>query len=105
ASEQIARDTNAVMTDAKKITGQVARIVDQVEKGDGWAHALVYDEPTALRQLNGMVTSVKTVLDRVERGEGAAGVFTSKDSTAAATRFVAPMDRFGQMPERPDHRE
>lgn len=105
ASEQLARDTNAVMTDAKKITGQVARIVDQVETGNGWAHALLYDEPAALRQLNGMITSMKTVLDRVERGEGAAGVFTSTESTVAAKRFVAAMDRLGQMAERPDEGE
>ena len=105
ASEQIARDTSSVMADAKKIAGQVGRIVDQVERGNGWAHALVYDEPTALRELNGMIASVKSVLDRVERGEGAAGVFTSAQSTAAARRFVAAMDRFGQMAERPDEGE
>ncbi len=105
ATEQIARDTSSVMADAKRITGQVGRLVDQVEKGNGWAHALLYDEPTALRQLNGMLASVKTVLDRVERGEGAAGVFTSAESTVAARRFVAAMDRFGQMAERPDENE
>jgi phospholipid/cholesterol/gamma-HCH transport system substrate-binding protein len=104
-TEQFARDSSVVMSDAKKITGQVSRLVDQVEKGDNWVHALLYDEPKALRELNGMIASMKPVLDRIERGEGAVGVLTSAESTMAAKRFVAAVDRFGQMAEKPDDRE
>ena len=91
------RDASATVASARRLTEQIGRVVDRVEKGPGLAHALVYDEPAALRRLNELIASTQTVLDRVERGEGAAGVLTSAESTAAAKRFVAAMDRLSQL--------
>ena len=82
----------ATVKSARKITDQMGRVVNEVERGKGWAHALVYEEPVALRKLNDLVASTQTLVDRVQRGEGAAGVLTSEQSTAAAKRFVAAMD-------------
>jgi phospholipid/cholesterol/gamma-HCH transport system substrate-binding protein len=97
----IIKDAAATVAIAKKVTGDVGRLVAEVEKGSGWAHTLIYEEPAALRGLNELVASTQRVLDRVEHGEGAVGVLTSEQSTAAARRLVAAMERFAQVADRP----
>jgi phospholipid/cholesterol/gamma-HCH transport system substrate-binding protein len=94
---ELGRDAGATVKGAQKVTDQVARIVDRVEKGPGLAHTLLYEEPVALRRVNDLIASTQALLDRVERGEGAVGVLTSEQSTAAARRLVAAMDRFGAL--------
>jgi phospholipid/cholesterol/gamma-HCH transport system substrate-binding protein len=86
---------------ARRITDQVGKIVGEVERGRGWAHALIYEEPVALRRLNELVVTTQGLLDRVQRGEGAAGVLTSDQSTASARRLVAAMDRLSRVVEQP----
>ena len=81
---------------------RINRVVDQVEHGRGWAHTLLYDEPVALRRLNDAIATTQALLDRLDRGQGAAGVLVSPESTAAARRFVAAMDRLARMVEKPD---
>lgn len=81
------------------------RVVDQVEHGRGWAHALLYEEPVALRRLNDAITATQALLDRIDRGQGAAGVLVSPESTAPAKRFVAAMDRLARMLEKPEGEE
>src|SRR5207244_2853516 len=83
---KLIEDASATLASARKVTDQVGRIVTEVEKGRGWAHALIYDEPVALRKMNDVIASTQRLLDRVERGEGAAGVLTSDASTASARR-------------------
>ena len=101
ATEQISRDASQVLTQARTITGHAARIVERIEKGPGWAHVLLYEEPVALRKLNDVIASTQTLVDRIERGEGAVGVLTSKESTAAAQRLVKALERFGAAGEPP----
>ncbi len=90
---------------ARRAVERVDRVVERVEKGPGLAHALIYDEPVALKSLNATLVSTQALLDRIERGEGAAGVLTGKQSTDAAKRFVAAMDRLGRMMDRPGAEE
>ena len=92
-------DASATVKAARGLTDRFGRIAEQVEKGRGWAHTLLYEEPVALRRLNDTLASTQTLLDRIERGEGAAGVFTSAQSTEAAKRLVALMDRIGRLGE------
>jgi phospholipid/cholesterol/gamma-HCH transport system substrate-binding protein len=98
---RVIEDASAAVAGARKITDQVGRIVDQVEHGKGWANALLYQEPVALRQLNEVIATTQKLLDRVERGEGAVGVLTSERSTASARRLVAAMDRLARVVEQP----
>jgi phospholipid/cholesterol/gamma-HCH transport system substrate-binding protein len=91
----------ATIGNARKVTEQVGRLVGEVERGRGWAHALIYEEPAALRQMNQVIATTQTLLDRIDRGEGAVGVLTSEESTAAARRFVAAMDRLARAAEQP----
>jgi phospholipid/cholesterol/gamma-HCH transport system substrate-binding protein len=95
-------DAGAAMANARKVTDQLARIVNEVERGKGWANALIYQEPVALKQLNAVVASTQKLLERVERGEGAAGVLTSSQSTDAARRLVGAMDRLARAVEQPE---
>lgn len=98
-AEQVARDLAATTGAARALTERVGRMLDRVERGPGLAHALLYDEPLALRRVDELVARVNELVARVERGEGAVGVLTSERSTEAARRLVAAMDRLGQMAE------
>jgi phospholipid/cholesterol/gamma-HCH transport system substrate-binding protein len=73
-----------------------------VEHGRGWAHALLYEEPVALRRVNELIATTQTLIERVEKGQGAAGVLVSPEGTASAKRFVAAMDRISAMVEQPE---
>ncbi|HEY7649962.1 MAG TPA: MlaD family protein [Methylomirabilota bacterium] len=94
-------DVAAVAGSTRRAADQLARITAEVEKGRGWAHALIYEEPVALRRMNQLLTTTQALLDRVERGEGVVGVLTARESTEAARKFVRAMDRIGQMADRP----
>ena len=98
---RVIEDAGVTMANARKVTDQLARIVDQVERGKGWANALIYQEPVALRRLDRLLTTTQGLLDRVEQGEGALGVLTSAGSTASARRLVAAMDRLARAVEQP----
>jgi len=91
-----------LIEDAATTVNKLGRVVDQVEHGRGWAHALVYEEPLALRRLNELLATTQTLVERVEKGQGAAGVLVSPESTASAKRFVAAMDRISGMVEQPE---
>ena len=95
------KEASATVQSARRITDQVGRVVGEVERGRGWAHALIYEEPQALRRLGDAVASTQALLDRVQRGEGAVGVLTSEQSGAAARRLVAAMDRLSRVVEQP----
>jgi phospholipid/cholesterol/gamma-HCH transport system substrate-binding protein len=93
----VIKEVAAATSSARQATDRLARLVDQVEKGKGWAHVLLYEEPVALKRLDDLIARTQVVLDRVERGEGAIGVLSSPKSTRAAERLVAAMERFAKV--------
>ena len=99
-AEGLKGEASTTLKSVRGVTDRVGRLVDQVETGRGWAHALLYEEPEALRKLSDVIASTQGLLDRVERGEGALGVLTSRQSTDAAKRLVALMDRIGRTADR-----
>jgi phospholipid/cholesterol/gamma-HCH transport system substrate-binding protein len=94
-----------MIEDAASTVNKLGRVVDQVERGRGWAHTLLYEEPIALRRVNELIATTQTLVERVEKGQGAAGVLVSPESTASAKRFVAAMDRISAMVEQPDREQ
>src|SRR5205809_3531975 len=90
-----------IIENAAATVGKLGNVVDQVEHGRGWAHALLYEEPVALRRVNETVTTTQKLLDRVAEGQGPAGVLLSPTGTDAARRFVGAMDRLGRLVDRP----
>ena len=91
-----------IIENAAATVGKLGNVVDQVEHGRGWAHALLYEEPVALRRVNELIATTQTLIDRVEKGQGAVGVLASPEGTASAKRFVAAMDRISAMVEHPE---
>ena len=91
-----------MIEDAAATVNKLGRVVDQVEHGRGWAHTILYEEPIALRRVNELIATTQTLIERVEKGQGAAGVLVSPESTAAAKRFVAAMDRLSAMVAEPE---
>jgi phospholipid/cholesterol/gamma-HCH transport system substrate-binding protein len=98
---KLIEDAAATVRSARQVTGQFGRIADQIEKGRGWAHVLLYEEPVALRRLNDTLVSTNAILDRIERGDSAVGVLTSAQSAEAARRFVGFLERLGRVGDRP----
>ena len=107
ALRKTAEDVNRakLVEDVSTTVNKISRVVDQVEHGRGWAHALLYEEPVALKRLNETVTTTQKLVDRVAEGQGAAGVLLSPEGTAAAKRFTAAMDRLGRLIDRPGAEE
>jgi phospholipid/cholesterol/gamma-HCH transport system substrate-binding protein len=94
-----------IIENAAATVGKLGNVVDQVEHGRGWAHALLYEEPVALRRVNELIATTQTLIDRVEKGQGAVGVLVSPEGTASAKRFVAAMDRISAMVEHPEREQ
>src|SRR5207247_101214 len=90
-----------LVAEVSTTVNKISRVVDQVEHGRGWAHALLFEEPVALKRLNEAVTTTQKLVDRVAEGQGAAGVLLSPAGTAAARRFAAARDRVGRLIDRP----
>jgi len=91
-----------IIENAAATVNKLGNVVDQVEHGRGWVHALLYEEPVVLRRVNDLIASTQTLIDRVEKGQGAVGVLVSNEGTASAKRFVAAMDRISRMVEHPE---
>jgi phospholipid/cholesterol/gamma-HCH transport system substrate-binding protein len=100
-ASRVMQDLGETVKTTRKVADQVGRIATRVERGPGLAHTLLYEEPIALRRVNDLLTSTETILARIERGEGAVGVLTSAESTQAARKLVAAMERFGALADRP----
>jgi phospholipid/cholesterol/gamma-HCH transport system substrate-binding protein len=76
------------------------RIAEHVERGPGWLHALIYEEPEALRRLNGLLAGAQDMLDRTRAGQSAVGVLLSAESARAARSLLAAMEALGRGAER-----
>ena len=60
------------------------RITEQVEKGSGLLHALIYEEPETLRRLNALLSSTQRLMARAESGDNAVSALLSPESGKAA---------------------
>ncbi len=78
-ADLVSREAATTLTEAQKLTAEMRQVVTQIDK---------------------VVASTQVILDRTERGEGVLGVLTSPDSTAAAKKLVATMDRIGDLGNR-----
>jgi phospholipid/cholesterol/gamma-HCH transport system substrate-binding protein len=63
-----------------------------VEQGKGTLHALIYEEPSALRRLNEILDTTRRVMADTERGESAVAVLMSAESGRAARHFLQAME-------------
>ncbi len=94
-------DKSGAFDDAGAAARSARRITDEVEKGRGWLHVLVYEEPEALKRLNVILDTTQQLIARVESGDSAAGVLLSKDSAKSARALLAALDALGRAAETP----
>ncbi|HEY8151805.1 MAG TPA: MlaD family protein [Vicinamibacteria bacterium] len=94
-------DKSGAVDDLGAAASSARRITNEVEKGRGWLHVLVYEEPEALRRLNAILVSAEGLLARTESGESAVGVVLSKDSAKSGRALLAALDALGRAAEKP----
>jgi phospholipid/cholesterol/gamma-HCH transport system substrate-binding protein len=94
-------DKSGVIDDLGAAANSARRITGEVEKGRGWLHVLIYEEPEALRRLNGILNTAQALMDRAESGESAVGVLLSKDSAKSGRALLAALDALGRAAEKP----
>jgi phospholipid/cholesterol/gamma-HCH transport system substrate-binding protein len=76
------------------------RIAEEVERGQGWLHALIYEEPEALRKLNDLLTATHKLVTQGQKGESAVSVLLSAESGRAARHLLQAMESFGKLAEK-----
>jgi phospholipid/cholesterol/gamma-HCH transport system substrate-binding protein len=94
-------DKDGTFDDIGAAVKSARRITDEVEKGKGWLHVLVYEEPEALRRLNGVLASTQQLISRAESGDNAVSVLLSKESGKSARALLAALDALGRAAEKP----
>jgi phospholipid/cholesterol/gamma-HCH transport system substrate-binding protein len=94
-------DKGGTFDDIGAAVKSARRITDEVEKGRGWLHVLVYEEPEALRRLNGVLSSTQQLISRAENGDNAVAVLLSKESGKSARALLAALDALGRAAEKP----
>jgi phospholipid/cholesterol/gamma-HCH transport system substrate-binding protein len=94
-------DKGGTFDDIGAAVKSARRITDEVEKGKGWLHVLVYEEPEALRRLNGVLASTQQLITRAESGDNAVSVLLSKESGKSARALLAALDALGRAAEKP----
>jgi phospholipid/cholesterol/gamma-HCH transport system substrate-binding protein len=94
-------DKGGTFDDIGAAVKSARRITDEVEKGRGWLHVLVYEEPEALRRLSGVLSSTQQLISRAENGDNAVSVLLSKESGRSARALLAALDALGRAAEKP----
>lgn len=94
-------DKGGAFDDLGAAAKSARRITDEVEKGKGWLHVLVYEEPETLRRLNALLATTQQMMARAESGESAVGVLLSRDSGKSARALLAALDALGRAAEKP----
>jgi phospholipid/cholesterol/gamma-HCH transport system substrate-binding protein len=75
---------------------RLSRMTEQVERGRGWLHVLIYEEPDTLRRLNALLESTHRLIARAERDDNAVSVLLSPDSGRAARSLLEAMESVGR---------
>jgi len=100
-AETLAQVSQLAVT-LRKTVDRVDRMTDEVEKGKGWLHVMIYEEPESLRRLNALLTSTQQLLARAESDESAVGVLLSRDSGKSVRSLLAALDAFGRAAQKHD---
>src|SRR6266545_111583 len=88
AAADTLKQVDQLAVSLRNTTDRVDRMSAEVEKGKGWLHVLIYEEPESLRRLNALLASAQQMLARADTGE-------------TARSLLAAMDKLGQSAEKP----
>jgi phospholipid/cholesterol/gamma-HCH transport system substrate-binding protein len=89
-------DQSGVIEDLGATVKGARRVVNEVEKGKGWLHVLVYEEPDTLRRLNALLDDAREVLATTQKGDNAVATLLGPDSGRSVRAFLAAMDKFSR---------
>jgi phospholipid/cholesterol/gamma-HCH transport system substrate-binding protein len=93
-------DQSGAIEDLGATMKSARRVVEEVEKGKGWLHVLVYEEPEAIKRLNTLLADAQGALARAQTGDGAIAVLLAPESGRAVRSFLNAMDTFGKAVEK-----
>jgi phospholipid/cholesterol/gamma-HCH transport system substrate-binding protein len=102
AGAETLAQVNQLAVTLRKTVDRVDRMTGEIEKGKGWLHVLIYEEPESLRRLNALLASTQQLLARAESDESAVGVLLSRDSGKSVRSLLAALDAFGRAAQKPD---
>jgi phospholipid/cholesterol/gamma-HCH transport system substrate-binding protein len=89
-------DQSGAIEDLGATMKSARRVVEEVEKGKGWLHVLVYEEPEALKRLNALLVDARDVLARAQTGDNAVATLLAPESGRSVRSFLAAMEKFGR---------
>jgi phospholipid/cholesterol/gamma-HCH transport system substrate-binding protein len=89
-------EQSGVIEDLGATVKGARRVVNEVEKGKGWLHVLIYEEPHTLRRLNALLDEAREVLGKAQRGDNAVAVLLAPESARSVRSFLAAMDKFSR---------
>ncbi len=101
AGAETLAQVNQLAVTLRKTMDRVDRMTEEVERGKGWLHVLIYEEPESLRRLNALLTSTQQLLARAESNDSAVGVLLQRDSGKSVRSLLAAMDALGRAAEKP----
>jgi len=94
-------DKGGTFDDIGAAVKSARRITDEVEKGKGWLHVLVYEEPESLRRLSALLASTQQLIAKAESGDNAVSTLLSKESGKSARALLSALDAFSRAAEKP----
>lgn len=94
-------DKGGTFDDIGAAVKSARRIADEVEKGKGWLHVLVFEEPESLRRLNALLASTQQLIANAESGDNAVSTLLSKESGKSARALLGALDALGRAAEKP----
>src|SRR5215510_14722861 len=94
-------DKGGAFDDIGAAVKSARRITDEVEKGKGWLHVLVFEEPESLHRLNALLASTQRLIDKAESGDNAVSTLLSTESGKSARALLSALDALGRAAEKP----
>jgi phospholipid/cholesterol/gamma-HCH transport system substrate-binding protein len=102
AGAETLAQVNQLAATLRKTGDRVDRMTGEIEKGKGWLHVLIYEEPESLRRLNALLTSTQQLLARAQSDDSAVGALLSRDSGKSVRSLLAAMDALGRAAQQPE---
>jgi phospholipid/cholesterol/gamma-HCH transport system substrate-binding protein len=89
-------DQSGAIEDLGATMKSARRVVEEVEKGKGWLHVLVYEEPDSIKRLNALLDEARGLLAQARTGDNAVATLLAPDSARSVRSFLTAMESLGR---------
>jgi phospholipid/cholesterol/gamma-HCH transport system substrate-binding protein len=93
-------DQSGAIEDLGATMKTARRVVEEVEKGKGWLHVLIYEEPDSLKRLNALLDDARALLAQARTGDNAVATLLAPESARSVRSFLAGMESLGRAVEK-----